>query len=100
MRFAQILSLVACLGICTSSRGDDWPDWGGPQRDLVWREKGIVRTLPKDKDGLMPRMWCAPLADGYPGPAGANRRVYITDRPDAGTERVFCLDAETGKEIW
>ncbi len=81
--------------------GDDWPQWGGPQRDLVWRETGIVKTLPP---GLLPRMWSAPLGEGYAGPAVADGRVYITDLVDRdnrkGTERVLCLDAATGKTLW
>ena len=78
---------------------DDWPQWGGTQRDCVWHEDGIVDRLPTDK--LLPRKWSAPVAEGYSGPAVANGRVYLTDRViDAGTERVLCFDAETGREIW
>ena len=31
---------------------DDWPGWGGPKRDLVWRETGIVEKLPTDRTGI------------------------------------------------
>src|SRR5688572_1842215 len=94
------LALVALLP--TDLRADDWPQWGGPQRDLVWREKGIVRKLPTE--GLLPRVWSTPLGEGYAGPAVAAGRVFITDLVDRAepkaTERVFCLDAATGKELW
>jgi outer membrane protein assembly factor BamB len=77
---------------------DDWPGWGGPKRDLVWRETGIVDKLPS---GLLPRVWSTPLAEGYSGPAVADGRVYITDRQhEKQNERVLCLDAETGKTLW
>jgi outer membrane protein assembly factor BamB len=80
---------------------DDWPQWGGPQRDLVWREKGIVADLPS---GLLPRMWSTPIGEGYSGPAVADGRVYITDLADraakSATERAHCLDAATGKILW
>jgi len=26
-------------------RGDDWPQWLGPQRDAVWRETGILENF-------------------------------------------------------
>ena len=78
---------------------DDWPQWGGPQRDIVWREAGIVEQLPTD--GLLPRVWTAPVGEGYSGPAVADGCVYLTDRiHETGTERVLCFDAETGNELW
>jgi outer membrane protein assembly factor BamB len=107
-------SLLAAL-VATSvivARADDWPQWLGPQRDGVWRERGIVAAIPAD--GL-PVVWRAPVAGGYSGPAVANGRVYVTDyvvregdlvnSPNdrtlrAGTERVLCLDAATGKLVW
>tara|TARA_R110002095_G_scaffold98803_5_gene86804 strand:- start:283 stop:1593 length:1311 start_codon:yes stop_codon:yes gene_type:complete len=100
-----IATLLCASLISQSGFGDDWPQWGGPQQDLVWRETGIVKTLPTT--GLLPRVWSAPLGEGYSGPAVAevNSRwcVYVTDRifkQRAGYERVLCLDAETGKQIW
>jgi outer membrane protein assembly factor BamB len=96
LRLATLLTLAAISGTTTA---DDWPQWGGPQRDLVWREKGIVRTLPTK--GLLPRVWSTPIGEGYSGPAVAGNRVYITDfLPDSRQERIHALDAATGKIIW
>jgi outer membrane protein assembly factor BamB len=78
---------------------DDWPQWGGPQRDCEWREHGIVDRLPTD--GLLPRVWSTAIGEGYSGPAVANGRVYITDRILAErNERILCLDAESGNVLW
>ncbi len=78
---------------------DDWPQWGGPQRDLVWRETKIVAELPTD--GLLPRVWSTPVGEGYSVPAVANNRVYVTDlQREEGNERVLCLDAESGRVLW
>jgi outer membrane protein assembly factor BamB len=93
--------LTALSLFSTVSFADDWPQWGGPQRDLVWRETGIVETLPVDADGKLPRVWSAPIGEGYAGPAVANGRVFVTDRiVDESLERVLCFDAETGKLLW
>jgi outer membrane protein assembly factor BamB len=101
MRFVVALPLAVILHVAFTSRpapADDWPGWGGPNRDLVWRETGIVEKLP---GGLLPRVWSTPIAEGYSGPAVANGRVYITDRQrEEQNERVLCLDAETGKNLW
>jgi outer membrane protein assembly factor BamB len=93
--------LTLCLGHATTLSADDWPQWGGPQRDLVWRETGIVEHLPA---GTLPRVWSTPIGEGYSGPAVAGGKVFITDRIHGqgrdGVERVLCLDAETGKVQW
>jgi outer membrane protein assembly factor BamB len=94
-------------------RADDWPQWLGPKRDGVWREKGILDRFPESG----PRVsWRAPVGAGYSGPAVADGRVYITDRvlPEGiknpadpfakssvtGQERVLCLEESSGKELW
>ncbi|MBM81221.1 MAG: pyrrolo-quinoline quinone [Planctomycetaceae bacterium] len=97
MRFATVALFV--LTIQTLSQADDWPQWGGPQRDLVWRETGIVKKF--STDGLLPRVWSVELGEGYSGAAVVKGLVYITDRQRSrGTERVLCLDANTGEEKW
>ena len=102
------MSLSKChafaAGFCLLVQGslsfaDDWPQWGGPQRDIVWREDGIVQRLPTD--GLLPRVWSSPVGEGYSGPAVADGKVYLTDRIIADQkERVLCFDAATGNQLW
>ncbi|MBY0231826.1 MAG: PQQ-like beta-propeller repeat protein, partial [Gemmataceae bacterium] len=100
-------SLVLLLALAA-----DWPQWLGPDRDGVWREDGILDTLPKEPKIL----WRTPVGGGYAGPAVAGGKVYVNDRQLAsgekeddnpfarsrskGTERLLCLDAKTGKELW
>src|SRR5262245_28584779 len=104
--------LLALLLAAAPLRPDDWPQWRGPRRDGVWRESGIVEKLPAQ----LPILWRAPVGEGYSGPAVVGSRVYLTDRildqgqsnPEdpfskaavGGTERVLCLDGESGKVLW
>ena len=105
-----ILLVVAATAI--RSHADDWPQWLGPKRDSVWHESGIVASFPKE--GL-PIKWRVPVGHGYGGVAVAGNKVYLMDydrtygkvenAPDGrrlidGTERVLCVDAETGTTIW
>ncbi len=91
--------LLPLLATILPVAADDWPQWGGPARDCVWRETGIVEKF--STTDLLPRVWSVPIADGYSGPAVANGRVWVTDRvPSEDLERVLCFDAETGKELW
>jgi outer membrane protein assembly factor BamB len=107
------LALSAALQFPAAGRGDDWPQWLGPQRDGVWRETGILDKFPKNGPKIR---WRAPVGMGYSGPAVAGGRVYLTDRvlPESvknpksgfdrqklpGVERVLCLDAKSGEQIW
>jgi outer membrane protein assembly factor BamB len=94
---------VFLLAVCSRAMADDWPQWGGPQRDVVWRETGIVGKLPAadPQTGMLPRVWTAKIGAGYAGPAVADGRVFVMDRIAAeNLERVLCFDAATGKEIW
>lgn len=92
---------LICLSLLPASlaSADDWPQWGGPQRDLVWRETGIVKEFATRE--MLPRKWSTPIAAGYAGPAVADGKVFVTDRiSETETERIHCLDAETGKILW
>lgn len=112
IRAVGIFGVVALLALGTQAQADDWPQWRGPQRDGVWRESGIRDSLPA---GELPVRWRVPVALGYAGPAVADGKVYlfeyekasgnVSNKPggrDAleGKERVRCLDATTGEELW
>jgi outer membrane protein assembly factor BamB len=98
-------ALVLTVG---PARADDWPQWLGPHRDGVWREKGVLDKFPKDGPKVR---WRVAIGGGYAGPAVANGRVFVTDRVPGpgpakgrknrlGTERVLCLQETTGKLLW
>jgi outer membrane protein assembly factor BamB len=105
------VALVLILGVAVSpGLAEDWPQWLGPQRDSVWRETGIVKELPKGGPTVK---WRIQVHCGYAGPAVAGGRVYHFDYDTAddwrkegfrskltGKERVLCVDATTGKEVW
>jgi outer membrane protein assembly factor BamB len=94
-------------------RADDWPQWLGPNRDGVWREKDLLEKFPKGGPNIL---WDADVSEGYSGPAVTDGRVFLTDRvrgkgsPNpkggfdpgkfAGGERVLCFDEKSGKELW
>ena len=107
-----VVFAVFVTSTAPAARGDDWPQWMGPARDGVWRETGLVKSIPAT--GL-PVKWRAEVKGGYSGPAVADGRVYLMDyerregdvanAPNdrntlAGRERVLCLDAATGRLLW
>lgn len=110
LRTAAIALLPLAAG---SLYAEDWPQWMGRDRDAVWSEEGIVDKFP---EGGPKVLWRARIKGGYSGPAVADGLVYVTDfvtdvdtkklndpskRPEIkGKERVLCLNAEDGKEVW
>lgn len=107
----KLLLALATALFTTAASADDWPHWMGPGRDNVWREEGIVERFPEGGPKIL---WRTPIAGGYAGPAVAEGRVVVMDyvtaddvksdnfdrKASSGTERVLCLDAETGDVLW
>ncbi len=94
----RILSCAVWLAVAATTPADDWPQWRGPRRDGVWRETGIVERFAGHE---LAYRWRTPIGSGYTGPAVAEGRVFVMDRPKEGkTERVVCLDEGTGRVLW
>lgn len=110
---ARMLILFSLVVLSGMAKADDWPQWMGPNRDAVWAEKGIIDKFPASGPKVL---WRRPVAWGYAGPAVVNGKVYVPDYvtdadirkisnpsarpPIKGKERILCLDAANGKEIW
>lgn len=105
------VSLVCVLLLCGNLSAEDWPQWMGPNRDGVWNEPDVLKDF---QTGAPKVVWRKPIHGGYAGPAVVGSRVFVTDyitkgdtSPDPGkrnelqgTERVLCLDAATGAQLW
>ena len=114
MRTTRILfPTILVLSAGLYAKADDWPQWLGAARDSVWREKGVIDSFP---EGGPKVLWRVRIGSGYAGPAVADSRVYVADlvtKADViklgdpnkrakvvGKERILCLDAKTGSELW
>lgn len=90
----------------------DWPQWMGPNRDDVWSETDLLDEFPPEGPKFL---WRKPVQGGFAGPAVAGGKVYVTDYLKSagdnspaptkrnelqGRERILCLDAQTGDELW
>lgn len=96
----MLKSLLVCL-IAGSALATDWPQWRGPNRDLICTEKGLLGTWP---EGGPQQLWKVDLAgSGYSTPSIVAGKVYITGSSGGKKDRkgtLFCLDAKTGKTLW
>lgn len=111
MKVSRFVAVVLCM-LGAACFGDDWPQWMGKNRDGVWSEKGIVEKFPSGGPKVR---WRAPANLGYAGPAVVGNRVYLFDYVPTqgevknnpgdrialqGSERLQCLDANTGEVVW
>src|SRR5436190_22108751 len=113
LHMKKILLALFLITSTSVARADDWPQWLGPKRDGVWREKGILDKFPKEGPKVR---WRTPISYGYAGPAVANGQVYVTDfvpnegvkmpksgfskNTLAGKERILCLKETDGEVLW
>jgi outer membrane protein assembly factor BamB len=75
-----------------------WPQWRGPYRDGVSREKGLLPSWPA---GGPPRLWrLEGLGKGWAQPilAGQPRRIFVAG--DVGADCVLGAWDLDGKQVW
>jgi len=79
-----------------SLRGDDWPQFLGPNRDGVSAETGLIEKFPTDGP---PIVWEKKIGSGYSAPSVLGGKLVLFHRL-ANEEVVEAFAATTGKPIW
>lgn len=75
----------------------DWPQWRGPDRTDVSREKGLLKEWPENGP---PLVWLFKDAGfGYSGFSIADGQLF-TMGAKGGKEFLLCLDDKQGTELW
>jgi outer membrane protein assembly factor BamB len=92
--------LAWCLALflpAATAFADDWPQWQGPDRTAVSKEKGLLQEWPKDGP---PLAWKATgIGEGMGGVAVNKSRIYTTGDSD-GAAWLFALNESDGKQVW
>ncbi len=94
----RLLALTIFLfgWVLSVARGDDWPQWRGPQRDGKSTEKGLLESWPQDGP---PLAWQAKgLGRGYASVSVVGDRIYTLGLK--GGQTMFALDANDGRLVW
>lgn len=96
-----MLKLSTCcallLFLSTSLFAEDWPQWQGPDRNAVSKEKGLLQQWPEAGPPLAWRV--DGLGGGDSAPAVAGGRLFGMSNRD-GKEIVWARSETDGKEIW
>jgi outer membrane protein assembly factor BamB len=98
-RYAWWLALVlpGATAFAGAPSSFDWPQWQGPDRNAVSKERGLLKQWPKDGP---PLAWeVKGLGGGYSAPSVAAGRVFgMSDR--GNDEVVWALSEKDGKRLW
>ncbi len=92
MRFFVSLCLCGSLALLA----DDWPQWGGPNRNFKVNAKGLANSWPADGPK---RLWSRDLGEGYSAVSAEGGSLYTMYR-QGSQEVVIALEASTGKTLW
>src|SRR5262245_52596663 len=74
----------------------DWPRWRGPRNNGISAETNWSTAWPREGPK---RLWKAIVGTGFSSMAVSGGRVYTMGN-EKDTETIYCLDANTGQEIW
>ena len=87
---------VLCGYPCTVANAADWPNWRGPSHDGISSETGWLTTWPQTGPKVL---WKAEVGTGFSSISISNGRAYTMGNI-RNNDVLYCLDAETGAEIW
>jgi outer membrane protein assembly factor BamB len=90
------LSAAFFLLAARTIQADDWPTWGGKNRDFIANAPGLADSWPASGPK---KLWSKPLGDGYSAIAEENGVLYAGFRRGVN-DVVTALDAATGKTLW
>ncbi|MBI4565252.1 MAG: PQQ-binding-like beta-propeller repeat protein [Planctomycetes bacterium] len=93
------LATILCAGqllAMTTSRGPEWPRWRGPDgtgisKETEWDPQALAKG-PKVK-------WKVNVGEGHSCVSIADKRLYTLGNKN-NVDVIYCVDAETGKEVW
>ena len=79
-----------------AAAGEDWPMWGGKNRDFLANSSGLADAWPASGPR---KIWSRPLGDGYSAIAEEGGVLYTAFRRGS-KDVITALDAATGKTRW
>ena len=92
----SLTTLAALVATAASSLAADWPNWRGPAYDGISKETDWNPAAVGGKKIA----WEAKVGAGYSAVAVAAGKLYTAGNFNKNTDRISCLDALTGKEVW
>jgi outer membrane protein assembly factor BamB len=95
-RFQTLLLLLTTMLSVTIARGDDWPQWRGPNHNDTVSESSRWNGNAWPPGNAI---WSTNVNSGGSGPIVIGRHLYTMGWKE-NHDHVYCLDAISGREIW
>jgi len=92
----QVL-LILFISFASVVCAQDWPQYGGPDRNSISSEKGLLKSWPETGPEVL---WRVDVGIGYGGPVIKDGKVYLLDRNDKEGDKMRCFDLNSGAELW
>ena len=89
-------TILILFAICSAALAGDWPQILGPNRNCTATGEKLADSWDEQQPE---KLWKLKVGQGYAGPAVKDDRVLIFHRV-GGNERLDCIDAKTGDELW
>jgi outer membrane protein assembly factor BamB len=99
-----VLTGTCLLALVSAAAGsaNEWPDWRGPGQDRQYASRGLPTAFDPGKNTNV--LWKSDAAGGISTPVIMGGKLYTLVRHKPGTkeeaEKVLCLDARTGQQLW
>jgi outer membrane protein assembly factor BamB len=95
--FAFFLTLILLSASAFAQESFDWPQWQGPDRNAISKERGLLQEWPEKGPPLAWKI--KGIGSGMGGVAISKGRVYTTGDVD-GSAWIFALKESNGELIW
>ncbi len=93
-QFATVFAVAVTLSVSASAV--DWMTWRGPGDDGI---VSSVQWVPKAIENEENIIWKKNVGKGYSAACVKGDRLYTVGN-EKNTDNIYCLDANTGEEIW
>ena len=93
----SLSTLGVGIAASVSARAEDWPQWRGPDRSDVSKEKGLLKAWP---EGGPKKVWTSDKGGlGYSGFAVVGSTLYTMGAVD-GKENLIAISVADGSQKW
>ena len=80
MKTLRTIAAIIALGSGAAASAEDWPQWRGLHRDGIWRETGILQSVPPE--GLK-ILWRVPVGTGFSSPVVVQLGRHVSGHGDS-----------------